>query len=162
MWRSTEVNQDLLYEPDEHLKRDAEFPPMRGKRNPESICGSPLGSGAASAPQSAHSRTVVGGLEIPLRPRMQVSPTGSAIAEALPLDAWSGSAGVVAAPGREQKRTRSKKEQVRLPRVRGCSSLAAALVCCVSSRTAPILPDWERPPGTSMSWSPATTPSPKV
>ena len=24
--RSTEVNRDLLYEPDEHLKRDAEFP----------------------------------------------------------------------------------------------------------------------------------------
>ena len=30
--RRTEVNRDLLYEPDEHLKRDAEFPPMRGKR----------------------------------------------------------------------------------------------------------------------------------
>ena len=30
--RSTEFNRDLLYEPDENLKRDAEFPPMRGKR----------------------------------------------------------------------------------------------------------------------------------
>lgn len=29
---STEVNRDPLYEPDAHLKRDAEFPPMRGKR----------------------------------------------------------------------------------------------------------------------------------
>lgn len=29
---STEVNRDLLYEPDEHLKRDGEFPPMRGLR----------------------------------------------------------------------------------------------------------------------------------
>ena len=28
--RSTEISRDLLYERDEHLKRDAEFPPMRG------------------------------------------------------------------------------------------------------------------------------------
>jgi hypothetical protein len=29
--RSTKVYRDLLYEPDEHLKRDAEFPPMRAE-----------------------------------------------------------------------------------------------------------------------------------
>jgi len=28
--RSTEFNRDLPYEPDEHLKRDAELPRMRG------------------------------------------------------------------------------------------------------------------------------------
>jgi hypothetical protein len=28
--QSGEFNRDLLYEPDEHLKRDAEFPPLRG------------------------------------------------------------------------------------------------------------------------------------
>jgi hypothetical protein len=30
--RRTEVNRDLLYVPDEHFTRAAEFPPMRGKR----------------------------------------------------------------------------------------------------------------------------------
>ena len=30
--RSTEVKRDLLYGSDEHLKRDAKFPPMRGFR----------------------------------------------------------------------------------------------------------------------------------
>ena len=28
--RKTEVNRDLLYETDEYLKRDAQFPPLRG------------------------------------------------------------------------------------------------------------------------------------
>ena len=42
-----------------------------------------------------------------------------AAAWGLLLYAWSGSAGVVAAPGREQERVGSEKEQVRLPRVRG-------------------------------------------
>jgi hypothetical protein len=31
--RSTEVNRGLLYEPDGDPERDAEFPPMRGKRD---------------------------------------------------------------------------------------------------------------------------------
>ena len=30
--RSIKVNRDLLYEPDDHLKRGAEFRPMRGWR----------------------------------------------------------------------------------------------------------------------------------
>ena len=36
---------------------------------------------------SAHSKTVGAAPEIPLRPRMQVSPTGSAITEGPPLEA---------------------------------------------------------------------------
>ena len=49
--RSTEVNRDLLYEPDEHLKRDAEFPRMRGYEGTRS--GLPCVWWARRKPQSA-------------------------------------------------------------------------------------------------------------
>ena len=52
----------------------------------------------------AHSKTVVGGPEIPLRPQMQVSPTGSAIADAMPHDASTGSLSLVAAMAAKQSR----------------------------------------------------------
>jgi hypothetical protein len=56
--RSTKVNRDLLYEPDEHLKRDAEFPPMRGKRG-SGVGSMRLGSDRLRrCSRSAHSREV--------------------------------------------------------------------------------------------------------
>jgi hypothetical protein len=42
--RSTEVNRDLLYQPDEHLKRDAEFPPSARKGSSGAANRTPSGN----------------------------------------------------------------------------------------------------------------------
>jgi len=73
--RSTEVNRDLLYESDEHLKRDAEFPPMRGK--PDSAVRWDVAADAepAAASESAHSRCAsrVGEMRVLARKRVSAS-----------------------------------------------------------------------------------------
>jgi hypothetical protein len=63
-------------------------------REKRTVLSHALGSGGIYATASAHSETVGADAEIPLRPRMQVCPTGFALGEALLLDAYSGSAGV--------------------------------------------------------------------
>ena len=71
--RSTEVNRDLLYDPDEHLERDAEFPPKRGLQGRRcSDVGSDVGTDPRVA-LTAHSETVGASPGMPVRSRMQGS-----------------------------------------------------------------------------------------
>ena len=86
---------------------------------------------------SAHSKTVGAAPEVPPRPRMQVSPTGSAIADAPPFDAFSSSAAVdaalVAQPDWSARSSASGDEQGR------CCS-ASLVLLCPRSRASGVMP----------------------
>jgi hypothetical protein len=74
------VNGDLFYEPDEHLKRDAKFPPMRGFRASAAGSGVAIVAGAGSASLTARSREVGVATEMLLTKAEQVSDDGACAA----------------------------------------------------------------------------------
>jgi len=57
--RSTGGNRDLLHETDEYLRGDAQFPPLRGKRDSAVLWDIAARAEPATVSESAHSASLV-------------------------------------------------------------------------------------------------------